>query len=60
MKIVWTDQAYRRLAGIEDFVARDRPEAAERLGLRRVLSIDADFDVYRDARGRPLTNLLRD
>ena len=35
-------------------------EAAERLGLRRILSIDADFDVYRDARGRPLTNLLRD
>ena len=34
-------------------------EAAERLGLRRVLSIDADFDVYRDARGRPLTTLLR-
>ena len=34
-------------------------EAAERLGLRRVLSIDADFDVYRDARGRLLTNLLR-
>ena len=34
-------------------------EAAERLGLRRVLSIDADFDVYRDARGRALTNLLR-
>jgi hypothetical protein len=34
-------------------------EAAERLGLRRILSIDADFDVYRDARGRPLTNLLR-
>jgi len=34
-------------------------EAAERLGLRRVLSIDADFDVYRDARGRPLTSLLR-
>lgn len=34
-------------------------EAAERLGLRRILSIDSDFDVYRDARGRPLTNLLR-
>ncbi|MCZ2089003.1 MAG: PIN domain-containing protein [Burkholderiales bacterium] len=34
-------------------------EAAERLGLRRILSIDADFDVYRDARGRPLANLLR-
>ncbi len=34
-------------------------EAAERLGLRRIVSIDADFDVYRDARGQPLTNLLR-
>ena len=32
---------------------------AERLGLRHILSVDADFDVYRDARGRPLTNLLR-
>ena len=34
-------------------------EAAERLRLRHILSVDADFDVYRDARGRPLTNLLR-
>lgn len=34
-------------------------EAADRLNLRRILSIDADFDVYRDARGKPLTNLLR-
>ncbi len=34
-------------------------EAVERLGLRRILSIDADFDVYRDAHGRPLVNLLR-
>lgn len=34
-------------------------EAAERLGLRRILSIDADSGVYRDARGRPLVNLLR-
>ena len=33
--------------------------AAEGLGLRRILSIDADFDVYRDAHGRPLVNLLR-
>jgi hypothetical protein len=24
-----------------------------------VLSIDADFDVYRDRQGRPLVNLLR-
>ena len=34
-------------------------EAAERLGLRQILSVDADVDVYRDARGRPLVNLLR-
>jgi predicted nucleic acid-binding protein len=34
-------------------------EAASRLKLRQVLSIDADFDVYRDRSGRPLVNLLR-
>lgn len=33
-------------------------EAAARLKLRHVLSIDADFDVYRDRAGRPLRNLL--
>jgi uncharacterized protein len=34
-------------------------EAAQRLGIAEVLSIDADFDIYRDARGRRLKNLLR-
>ena len=34
-------------------------ETAARLKLRHVLSIDADFDVYRDRAGRPLLNLLR-
>lgn len=34
-------------------------EAATRLKLRHLLSIDADFDVYRDRAGRPLVNLLR-
>ena len=34
-------------------------ELAARLKLRHVLSIDADFDVYRDRAGRPLINLLR-
>jgi predicted nucleic acid-binding protein len=34
-------------------------EAAARLRLRHILSIDADFDVYRDRAGRPLRNLLR-
>jgi hypothetical protein len=34
-------------------------EAAERLGIRHVVSIDQDFDVYRDAKGQALVNLLR-
>lgn len=34
-------------------------ETAARLKLRHVLSIDADFDVYRDRNGKPLLNLLR-
>ena len=34
-------------------------ETAARLKLRHLLSIDADFDVYRDRSGRPLLNLLR-
>jgi hypothetical protein len=34
-------------------------EAAQRLRIRQVLSIDADFDVYRDQAGKPLRNLLR-
>lgn len=34
-------------------------EAAERLSLSHILSIDADFDVYRNSKGMPLTNLLR-
>ena len=35
-------------------------EAAARLGLRHVLTIDSDFDVYRDAQGRALRHVLRD
>lgn len=34
-------------------------EAAARLKVRHVLSIDADFDVYRDRTGKALVNLLR-
>lgn len=33
-------------------------EAAARLKIRHVASIDADFDVYRDRSGRPLHNVL--
>ncbi len=35
-------------------------QAAARLGLRHVLTIDSDFDVYRDAQGRALRHVLRD
>ena len=34
-------------------------EAAQRLKIKHLLSIDADFDVYRDRLGKPLVNLLR-
>ncbi|WP_455227260.1 hypothetical protein [Lautropia mirabilis] len=34
-------------------------EAAARLGIHRIINIDADFDVYRDARRKALVNLLR-
>ena len=34
-------------------------EAAARLRIRQVLTIDADFDVYRDRAGKPLSNVLR-
>ena len=33
-------------------------EAAARLGIDHVLSIDADFDVYRSRSGKRLTNVL--
>ena len=34
-------------------------EAAARLRIRQVLTIDFDFDVYRDKAGKPLVNVLR-
>lgn len=33
-------------------------EAAARLKIRHLISIDADFEVYRDRAGKPLLNLL--
>lgn len=34
-------------------------EAAERLQIRHIVSIDKDFEVFRDAKGLALVNLLR-
>ena len=42
-----------------DFADASIAELAARLGFADVLTIDSDFDVYRDARGRPLRNALR-
>ena len=36
MRVVWTEQAFLRLAEIEDFVARDNPPAAVRLVSRLI------------------------
>lgn len=36
MKVRWTNQAFTRLAGIEDYVATDSPTAAQRLVARLV------------------------
>ena len=35
-------------------------EAAARLGLNHVLTIDSDFDVYRNAKGKAMRHVLRD
>lgn len=35
-------------------------ELAARRGIRHVLTIDSDFDVYRDAKGKALKHVLRD
>ena len=35
-------------------------EAAARLNIRHVLTIDSDFDVYRDAKGKAFRHVLRD
>ena len=40
MKLVWTEQAYQRLAAIEAYVAQDDPTAARRLIERLVQRAD--------------------
>ncbi len=42
-----------------DLGAASIAEAAARLKLKHILSIDANFDVYRDRAGKPLVNLLK-
>lgn len=42
-----------------DFADASVAELAARRGLTDVLTIDSDFDIYRDARGKALRNVLR-
>lgn len=42
-----------------DFADASVAELAARRGLTDVLTIDSDFDIYRDARGKALRNALR-
>ena len=49
-----------RFAGLPfDLADASVAEAAARLRIKHVLSIDADFDVYRDKSGKPLVSVLR-
>ena len=41
-----------------DFADASIAVLAEQSGIAQVLTLDRDFEVYRDARGRPLRNLL--
>ena len=41
MKVVWTEQAFLRLAEIEDFIARDNPPAAVTLTTRLIEKAEA-------------------
>ena len=42
-----------------DFADASVAELAARRGLTDVLTVDSDFDIYRDARGKALRNALR-
>ncbi len=55
MRVIWTEQAAERLRQIETFVARDDPEAAERLIDRLINRGDALTD--HPDRGRRLPEL---
>jgi uncharacterized protein len=62
------DEAFARVLQISerfkdlpfDLADASIAEAAARLGLNHVLTIDSDFDVYRNAKGKGLRHVLRD
>ncbi len=55
MKVVWTEQAFRRLTEIEDYIGRDDPAAAERY-IDRLVSRTEVLEVHPEL-GRTLPEL---
>lgn len=55
MKVRWTDQAFLRLAEIEDYIARHNPKAAARM-IDRIID-RGDALAEQPHRGRPLPEL---
>lgn len=55
MRVVWTDQAFLRLAELSDFIARNSPEAADRVADQLIRKGDALADF--PERGRVVPEL---
>ena len=51
MTIVWSARALRHLAGLRDFIARDRPSAAQEIAVAILSSVDLLAE--QPALGRP-------
>jgi addiction module RelE/StbE family toxin len=60
MEIVWTEQAISDLAEIEDYIAQDKPQAAERVAAHLVSSVEhlAEFPHLGKPGRRPGTRNL--
>jgi addiction module RelE/StbE family toxin len=60
MRVVWTEQAISDLSEIETYIARDKPQAAERVAAHLVSSVEhlAEFPQLGRAGRRPGTREL--
>ena len=60
MQVVWTEQAITDLAEIETYIARDKPQAAERVAAHLVSSVEhlAEFPQLGRQGRRPGTREL--
>ncbi len=60
MEVFWTDQAVSDLAEIEDYIAQDKPQAAQRVAAHLVSSVEhlAEFPHLGQPGRRPATREL--